>query len=180
MEKARVVVIGGGATGVGILRDLSMRGVDAVLLEQRDLAFGTSSRFHGLLHSGGRYAVKDSAAAKECAEENAILRKIGRHCVEATEGFFVRMPEDDPAYAEAWVKACRIAGIPVEAVSLAEARQLEPHLSDRAVAVYRVPDAAIDGFRLCRQNVLSAQKYGGRILTYTEVVGMEQRNGRGR
>ena len=178
MEKARVVVIGGGATGVGILRDLSMRGVDAVLLEQRDLAFGTSSRFHGLLHSGGRYAVKDSAAAKECAEENAILRKIGRHCVEATEGFFVRMPEDDPAYEEKWVTACQMAGIPVAAVSLAEARQLEPHLSERAVAVYRVPDAAIDGFRLCRQNVLSAQKYGGRILTYTEVVGIEQRNGR--
>lgn len=178
MEKTRVVIIGGGATGVGILRDLSMRGVDAVLLEQRDLAFGTSSRFHGLLHSGGRYAVKDSAAAKECAEENAILRKIGRHCVEATEGFFVRMPEDDPAYEEKWVQACQTAGIPVESVSLAEARQMEPHLSDRAVAVYRVPDAAIDGFRLCRQNVLSAQKYGGRILTYTEAVGMEQRNGR--
>ncbi|NMC30905.1 MAG: anaerobic glycerol-3-phosphate dehydrogenase subunit A [Veillonellaceae bacterium] len=178
MENVRVVIIGGGATGVGILRDLSMRGVDALLLEQRDLAFGTSSRFHGLLHSGGRYAVKDSAAAHECAEENAILRKIGRHCVEATEGFFVRLPEDDPAYEEVWVNACQTAGIPVQAVSLAEACKLEPHLTDRAVAVYRVPDAAVDGFRLCRQNVLSAQKYGGRVLTYTEVVGIEHSNGR--
>ena len=54
MEKTTAVIIGGGATGVGILRDLSMRGVAAVLLEQRDLAYGASSRFHGLLHSGGR------------------------------------------------------------------------------------------------------------------------------
>ena len=36
-----VVVIGGGATGVGILRDLSMRGARAVLLEQGGLAHGT-------------------------------------------------------------------------------------------------------------------------------------------
>ena len=47
-----VVVIGGGATGAGTLRDLAMRGVKALLLEQRDLVHGTSSRVHGLLHSG--------------------------------------------------------------------------------------------------------------------------------
>ena len=54
MEKATVVVIGGGATGVGILRDLAMRGVDVMLVEKRDLINGASSRYHGLLHSGGR------------------------------------------------------------------------------------------------------------------------------
>ena len=74
MQKATVVVIGGGATGVGILRDLSMRGVDALLIERDDLGYGTSSRYHGLLHSGGRYAVKDAEAARECIEENTILR----------------------------------------------------------------------------------------------------------
>lgn len=77
------MVIGGGATGVGILRDLSMRGVDALLIERDDLGYGTSSRYHGLLHSGGRYAVKDAEAARECIEENTILRRIGKHCVEA-------------------------------------------------------------------------------------------------
>ena len=75
MQKATVVVIGGGATGVGILRDLSMRGVDALLIERDDLGYGTSSRYHGLLHSGGRYAVKDAEAARECIEENTILRR---------------------------------------------------------------------------------------------------------
>ena len=37
MLKTTVVIIGGGSTGVGILRDLSMRGVDTILIEQDDL-----------------------------------------------------------------------------------------------------------------------------------------------
>ena len=98
MDQATVVVIGGGATGTGIFRDLAMRGVDVVLLEQKDLAYGTSSRFHGLLHSGGRYAVKDAEAARECIEENKLLRTVAKHCVEETEGLFVRLPEDDEAF----------------------------------------------------------------------------------
>ena len=48
MLETTVVVIGGGATGMGTLRDLCMRGVPAILLEQGGLAHGTSSRFHGL------------------------------------------------------------------------------------------------------------------------------------
>ena len=98
MLETTVVVIGGGATGIGTLRDLCMRGIPAILLEQGGLAHGTSSRFHGLLHSGGRYAVGDNESARECIEENMILRRIGRQCIEETEGFFALTPEDDPAY----------------------------------------------------------------------------------
>ncbi len=65
-----ILVIGGGATGTGILRDLSMRGFKCLLVERRDLAYGTTGRYHGLLHSGGRYVVKDPLAAKECIQEN--------------------------------------------------------------------------------------------------------------
>jgi glycerol-3-phosphate dehydrogenase len=176
MEKVAVVIVGGGATGVGVLRDLSMRGVKAVLLEQRDLAYGTSSRFHGLLHSGGRYAVKDAESARECIEENRILRKVAKYCVEDTEGFFVRLPEDDTAFEQQWVTACAAAGIEAIPLSPQEARRLEPGLSSEALAVYRVPDSAIDGFRLVWQNVASARQYGGQVRTYTEMIGIEQRN----
>ena len=48
-----VVVIGGGSTGAGVLRDLTLRGIDAILVEKGDLASGTTGRSHGLLHSGG-------------------------------------------------------------------------------------------------------------------------------
>ena len=58
-----VVVIGGGSTGAGVLRDLALRGIDAILVEKGDLASGTTGRSHGLLHSGGRYCVNDEQAA---------------------------------------------------------------------------------------------------------------------
>ncbi|WP_432748819.1 anaerobic glycerol-3-phosphate dehydrogenase subunit GlpA [Pectinatus frisingensis] len=177
MLKTTVVVIGGGATGVGILRDLSMRGVDTILVERDDLGYWTSSRFHGLLHSGGRYAVKDKEAAKECIEENTILRRIGRHCVEATESIFVRAPEDSEEYEHEWVKSCAECGISAIPISMDEAFKLEPNLSRKLLSAYRCPGAAIDGFRLLWQTVASANKYGGKAMTYMEVTGIETENG---
>lgn len=178
MLETTVVVIGGGATGLGVLRDLSMRGVGAVLLEQGDVANGTSARFHGLLHSGGRYVVKDPDSARECIAENAVLRRIGAHCVEETEGFFVRVPEDDQAWERRWVDACRATGLQAVPIDPAEAVRLEPDLARDACAVYRVPDAAIDGFRLICQNAISARRHGGRILSYTQVTGVRHAGGR--
>ena len=59
--RTELLVIGGGATGAGVAWDAALRGYDVVLAERSDLGEGTSGRFHGLLHSGGRYAVKDPA-----------------------------------------------------------------------------------------------------------------------
>lgn len=174
MLKTQVVVIGGGATGVGILRDLSLRGIKAVLIEQRDLAYGTSSRFHGLLHSGGRYAVTDPESARECIAENIILKKVAKNCVEETEGFFIRLPEDDEAFEARWLEACQAIGITADRLAPDEARRLEPNLTSELVSAYRVPDSAIDGFRLCWQNAASARRHGGEVLTYTEAVAIEK------
>ncbi len=113
------------------------------------------------IHSGGRYAVKDSEAAKECIEENLLLRKMAKHCIEETEGLFVRLPEDDEGFEQSWVVVCQRVGIEAIEISPQEARTLEPQLTPRIVAAYRVPDSAIDGFRLVWQNVASARKYGG-------------------
>lgn len=177
MLKTTVVIIGGGVTGVGILRDLSMRGVAAILVERDDLGFWTSSRFHGLLHCGARYAVKDQEAARECMEENIILRRIGKHCVEGTESIFVRAPEDSEEFEAEWVKSCAECGIPAIPLSMDEAFKLEPNLSRKLLSAYRCPGAAVDGFRLLWQTVASAKKYGGRAMTYTEVTGIETVNG---
>ena len=178
MIQTRVVVIGGGATGTGILRDLSMRGIPALLIEKADLASGSSSRFHGLLHSGARYAVNDPEAAKECIAENTILRRIGRSCVEETEGYFVRTAEDTLDFAQCWAAACCACGIEATEMSLAEARLHEPNLTPEALAVYRVPDSAVDGFRLVWHNVMSARRYGGDVRTYCRVTGIASKNGR--
>ena len=165
----QVVVIGGGATGVGILRDLSLRGIPALLLEQGDLAHGTSSRFHGLLHSGARYAVKDDKAAQECIEENRILKHIAAHCIEDTSGWFVNLKGDDPNYLQLWIKGCAQAGIPIKEVSLEEAFRLEPLLTRQVTRVFEVPDATVDGFKLLWANMKSAEKYGGNYRTYCKV-----------
>src|ERR687893_44615 len=98
--KADVLVIGGGATGAGVAWDAALRGFDVVLVERGDLAEGTSGRFHGLLHSGGRYVVKDPVAAEECVAENAILREVIPDCIEDTGGPFVPTPDHDPAYGD--------------------------------------------------------------------------------
>src|SRR2546423_14327228 len=125
-----VLVIGGGATGAGVAWDAALRGLDVVLSGRRDLAEGTSGRFRGLLHSGGRYAVKDPRAAEECIGENRILRRVAADCIEDTGGFFVTTPWDDPAYADRFAAGCRDTGIDCEeidpAVALAQEARLNP------------------------------------------------------
>lgn len=178
MENPTVIIIGGGATGLGILRDLSMRGVKSLLIEKGDLTNGASSRYHGLLHSGGRYAVKDPEAARECIEENQILRRIGRSCVEETEGMFVRLESDDSDYESKWLEGCSKSGISTQKISIEDVKKLEPILTDKIVSAYLVPDAAIDGFRLSWQLVDSARRFGGEIKTYTRVTGIDSHNGK--
>ncbi|WP_042340132.1 anaerobic glycerol-3-phosphate dehydrogenase subunit GlpA [Desulfosporosinus youngiae] len=166
---AEVIIIGGGATGVGLLRDLSMRGVTALLLEQGDLAHGTSSRFHGLLHSGARYAAKDPLSAAECAVENSILKRIAPSCIVECGGWFVQMAEDDPEYTENWLQKCAEASIDLREIPLQDAYAQEPLLRRDAVRVFEVPDAAVDGFKLVWANAHSAAAYGGVYKTYHQV-----------
>ena len=118
-----VVIIG---TGAGTARDCAMRGLKVLLVEKRDFTNGATGRNHGLLHSGARYAVTDQESAMECIQENQILRRIARHCVEETDGLFITLPEDDLAYQQKFVEACQKAGIRADVLSPEEARRLEP------------------------------------------------------
>lgn len=167
--QTEVLVIGGGATGTGVARDLAMRGFKTVLVEKRDLTVGTTGRYHGLLHSGGRYVVKDPQAARECIEENRVLRRIMPFCIEDTGGYFVSTPWDDPAYAPQFVAGCRAAGIPVEEVPTSQMLREEPLLNPMITRCFRVPDAAADSFLAADANVESARQHGAQILNYHEV-----------
>ena len=124
--QTEVLIIGGGATGVGISRDLSLRGIPSLLIEKGDFLSGASGRNHGLFHSGGRYAVSDPEAARECIAENRIHRKIAPHCIEPTDGFFVSLPEDGLEFRDRFLKACEKAEIPATLLSRDEALALEP------------------------------------------------------
>jgi len=168
--ETRVVVIGGGATGTAVLRDLAMRGVEAVLVERGNLAEGTSGNFHGLLHSGGRYAVKDPPAAEECIHENAILRRIAPQAIEDTGGFFVVLTDEDEAFLPRFLEGCRQVGIPTEVLSGSQALQEEPALSPQVRYAVTVPDASIDGWTLCIGSVKAAKEYGAKVFLYTPVT----------
>lgn len=176
--QTEMLVIGGGATGTGVLRDLAMRGFESILVEARDLAHGTTGRFHGLLHSGARYAVKDPRAARECIEENAILRRIMPQCIEDTGGFFVLTPWDEPGYADSFRRGCHQAGIPVERLSPTQMLAEEPLLNPEISHCYRVPDAAADSFAAAHANVASAKAYGAGVFPYHEVTQLLTDDGR--
>ncbi len=168
--ETEILVIGGGATGTGVLRDLAMRGFKTLLVEKGDLTHGTTGRYHGLLHSGGRYVVKDPQAAVECIEENRILRRIMPHCIEDTGGFFVLTPGDDPDYVPIFLAGCRKTGIPVEELSISQMLKEEPQLNPGITRCFRVPDASADSFLAADSNAASARQYGARICTYHKVL----------
>src|SRR5919107_1240421 len=77
-----IVVIGGGATGVGIAVDAASRGYDVLLLEQNDFGKGTSSRSTKLVHGGVRYLEQGNISlVMEALKERGILRENAPHLV---------------------------------------------------------------------------------------------------
>jgi glycerol-3-phosphate dehydrogenase len=169
-----VVVVGGGATGSGVLRDLAMRGLRALLVERADFGSGTSGRYHGLLHSGGRYVVSDPVSARDCARENAVLQRIAAHCLELTGGYFVATPDDPDDYLAGFPAACADAGVRTEEVSLRELFAAEPLLNRRIRAAYSVRDASMEPWELIDANLASAREHGSDAWRYQALAGVER------
>ncbi|HEV3379072.1 MAG TPA: FAD-dependent oxidoreductase, partial [Thermoleophilaceae bacterium] len=172
--QAEVLVIGGGATGTGVAWDAALRGFDVVLVDRADLAEGTSGRFHGLLHSGGRYVVKDRVAAEECVAENAVLRSVIPDCIEDTGGLFVTTPDDDPAYGDRFLAACRECALPAEEIETAEALRREPRLNPHIRRAFTVPDASIDAWKTVWAFARGASAHGARVLPYHRVIDLHR------
>lgn len=158
-----ILVIGGGATGLGVARDAVLRGFKTILLEKGDIAHGTSGRYHGLLHSGARYVVRDPHSASECYHENVILRRIAPSAIEDTGGLFVNLLEDPAEYPDQFLAGCKAAGVPVEEISVLSARRHEPLLTQHIRRVFRVPDAACDSFDLLHLLKDDIRARGGQV-----------------
>lgn len=173
-----VLVIGGGATGVGIARDLSLRGVDVTLSEQGGLSSGTTGRSHGLLHSGARYAESDREGVKECIKENEIIRSIAGECIRDEGGLFLQLSEDNPAYFEEKVAACKEIGIEVEEIDVETVYEMVPDATDDLERAMHVPDASIYPSRLVAANAVDAENHGATIYTHGPVKNLHVRDGR--
>ncbi len=164
-----VLVIGGGATGAGIARDLALRGLDVALADRGGLGSGTSSRSHGLLHSGARYAEADRVGAEECIEERRILGEIAGECIRDTGGLFIALEDDDEAYFQEKYDACEEIGIPVEELDEEAVREEVPGISDDVARAMRVPDAVIYPSRLVAANAADARDNGAEIHIHSPI-----------
>ena len=169
--QTEILVIGGGATGAGVAWDAALRGFRTILVEKRDLTHGTTGRYHGLLHSGARYVLKDVDSAVECSSENRILRRTHTHCIEDTGGFFVVTSEDEDDYPDRFAAACGRLNIPCTEIPTASALRREPLLNPRISRVFELPDAAADSFLATHATAQAARQAGAVLLPYHEVTG---------
>jgi glycerol-3-phosphate dehydrogenase len=164
------LVIGGGATGLGIAWDASLRGLKTLLVEQSDLGEGTSGRYHGLLHSGGRYVVSDPPTARECIAENRVLREIAASAIENTSGFFLQTPADPGDFVETWARAAAQAGLRHQEVQAAEVLRREPNLTPSILRAFETNDAALDSFDLLHLLQKAIESAGGGVYLHTRVT----------
>ena len=151
-----LLVIGAGITGAGVARDAAMRGLRVLVLEAKDLAFGTSSRSSRLIHGGVRYLEQgELGLVYEALRERRLLYKIAGHIVQPARFLF-------PAYRGDRLPLWKLRlGLSLyDALSLyrsrghrmlspAAARQLEPLLRAedlRGAVTYE--DAVTDDARL--------------------------------
>ena len=157
VTRVEVAVVGGGLVGLGVARDLALRGVETGLFEAGGLCAGASGRNHGLLHSGARYAVGDPGAAAECASENVLLRRLAAPYVVPCGGLVVATSAQEEEYLDRLGAAMSELGIPS-----AEARRDAVWLPHWCRAV-STNDAAIDPFGVALACAAQAMECGAEM-----------------
>lgn len=183
-ENWDVIIIGGGATGLGTAVDAASRGYKTLLLEQSDFAKGTSSRSTKLVHGGVRYLAQgDVALVYEALHERGLLLKNAPHLVKDQE-FII------PVYS--WFSKYKyLVGLKLydllagksgfkKSVFLSADKVLKaiPGLkSDGLVGGVSYSDGQFDDARLALNLAQTAAEYGGVLLNYTRVTGLTKENG---
>jgi glycerol-3-phosphate dehydrogenase len=172
-----VIVIGAGSTGAAVAHDLALRGFSVTLVERFGVAGGTTGHNQAQLHSGARYAVKDPASARECIDDNRVLRRIMPEALELNDGLFIALSEQHLAYREPFLEACAQCGIPTRELSVKEALRLEPGLNPGLLAAIQIPDGVFDPYRFTLSFLATARKNGARVLLFHEVIGLDPQKG---
>src|SRR5512140_2799770 len=76
-----VLIVGGGANGTGLARDLQKRGASVLLCEKGDLARGATGNSSGMIHGGPRYLLNDVETTKHSCEDSGYIQKIAPHII---------------------------------------------------------------------------------------------------
>jgi glycerol-3-phosphate dehydrogenase len=179
-----VVVIGGGATGMGTAVDAASRGYKVLLLEQHDFAKGTSSRSTKLIHGGVRYLQQGNITlVLEALHERGFLIANAPHLVHH-QAFLV--PSYDwwsgPFYGIGLkvydIMAGRLGLGPSKRISLEETLQRIPTLEPRDLRggiIYY--DGQFDDSRLVISLGQTLADLGGTLLNYFPVNALLKQNG---
>ncbi len=174
-----ILVVGGGATGVGVAIDAAARGYDVLLLEQSDFGKGTSSRSTKLAHGGVRYLEQGNIGlVMEALKERGLLLQNAPHLVHDLR--FV-VPNYDwwetPFYGLGLKLYELLAGKygfgTSRILSREETLEHLPTLKTdglRGGAVYY--DGQFDDARLLIHMVATAFEQGATVLNYVEVTGL--------
>ena len=174
-----MVIVGGGATGVGVAVDAASRGYDVLLLEQSDFGKGTSSRSTKLVHGGVRYLEQGNISlVMEALKERGLLLQNAPHLV-SNLGFVV------PNYD--WWEA-PFYGIGLKMYNLLAGKYGfgSSEILSREETLLRLPNIKTDGLRggvvyfdgqfddsrLLINLVTTAAEQGATLLNYTRVVGL--------
>lgn len=174
-----MVIVGGGATGVGIAVDAASRGFEVLLLEQHDFGKGTSSRSTKLVHGGVRYLEQGNISlVMEALKERGILRQNAPHLVQDL-AFVVPNYSwwESPFYGFGLKVYNLLSGKfkfgPTQRLSKEETLKRLPTIKTdglRGGVVYY--DGQFDDARLLINLVTTASEQGATLINYVKVDGL--------
>jgi glycerol-3-phosphate dehydrogenase len=178
-----LLVVGGGITGAGVLRDAASRGLRALLVERTDFAAGTSSRSSKLVHGGLRYIAEGQLGVTRasCRERDRLLRQ-NPNLVRALPFLFPAWRNSVvPLWqvrAVLWIYAALASFRPSSRFRMVRPEEIAgfcPGLRReglRGAGLYA--DAQVDDARLVLEAVKHARALGGEAANHAEVVGFER------
>jgi glycerol-3-phosphate dehydrogenase len=180
-EPLDVLIVGGGIVGTGIARDLALRGLKVALVEQRDLASGTSSRPTRLIHGGLRYLeMFDFALVRTDMREREVLLRLAPHLVQPLQ-FLMPMYRRGVLYRAKLQAGMQLydalsydKSLPTRQwLNKRQVLRVEPGLEpDGLQGAWRFYDGQVSLVeRLVVENALDAARVGGLILTYAPASG---------
>lgn len=174
-----LLVIGGGITGAGVMLEAARRGLTVLLVEQRDYAWGTSSRSSKMVHGGLRYIAQGDVklTRHSLLERERLLKELPGLVERATYLFPLRkgvFPGRWPMKAILWLYDF-LAGIRDHRyLSLQQVKDRAPALNAQGLTgAMSYTDALTDDCRLVMRTLLEGARYGAVASNYLQVTSLE-------
>lgn len=180
-----VVVVGGGITGAGILREATRLGLKTLLVEQRDFAFGTSSRSSKLVHGGLRYLKQGKIGLTQASvQERQKLQESAPGLVDPL-GFLLANVKGSGQRREKWLIRAGLSFYDLVALqwshryySPQDVWMLAPRLNVQDLAgAFHYFDAQTDDARLVLRVLREAVAAGGTAVNYVAAIDLVREDG---